>query len=299
VAENSTQLRPDSSFDFEGAVQSFINEFGESKIGAALFDSSHRLLAINKTLAEMNRRSVEAHSGKTLGEIVNEKCCEASSIIPRVFETGISAHAEITAKLATRQDEATWAVTFIPVKDTAGKVVLVTTLVVETTKSKVHAEVLRTLLTVLPQVRDKVSGTYVISQTRKKPIDPMDLVRAAELAEQCVDAIQRFADTLQLSEALSLGLPAEDADQHVLPFDSQNGNGEPPHQELLDSKLAKRELEVVRLLAEGKCSKEISDQLSITLSTVQSYRKQIMAKLGTDSIADITRFAVRNNLVKP
>jgi len=90
----------------------------------------------------------------------------------------------------------------------------------------------------------------------------------------------------------------------ILPFDNQISGAEsidshPPNGELLQSKLTKRELEVVRLLAAGKSSKEIADELPITVLTVQTYRKQIMAKLGTDSLADLTRFAIRNNLIDP
>lgn len=293
---------PGNSFDFEGAKESFLNAFGSARIGAALFDRNLRILAINQALAEMNRKPVESHAGKTLGEIVNAKCCEASSIIPRVFETGKPAYADITAKLATRQDEGTWSASFVPVKDIAGRVMLVTALVVETTHQTVLAEVLRTLLTNLPQVRDKVSWAYLSSQSRKEPVDPVHLVRAAELSEQCVQALQRFA--LYMSEDSSQERQEEGIAHPILPFDNQISGAEsidshPPNGELLQSKLTKRELEVVRLLAAGKSSKEIADELPITVLTVQTYRKQIMAKLGTDSLADLTRFAIRNNLIDP
>ena len=90
-----TGIRLQGSFDVGGFIQRFHKDFGNSKIGAALFDSNRRVLALNNTLAEMNRKPVDAHTNKTLGQIVNEECCEASSIIARVFETGQLTHTEI------------------------------------------------------------------------------------------------------------------------------------------------------------------------------------------------------------
>jgi DNA-binding CsgD family transcriptional regulator len=301
VAENGTQLQPDS-FDVEGEVQDFKSEFDESKIGAALFDPTCKIRAINKTLAEMNRRSVEAHTGKTLGEIVNKKCCEASSIIPKVFESGLPAHVEINAKLATRLDEGTWSVSFLPVKDVAGRVRLVRALVVETLHQKWLAELLRTLLTNLLQVRDKVSWAYLSSQTRKEPVDPAHLVRVAELSEHCVQALQRFA--LQASEQFPLVLAEEESNQPLLPFANRHINttsegSHPPTDELSESKLTPRQLEVVRLLAASKTNKEVASILSIKETTVQTYRTRIMFKLRVHSITEVVRFAVRTKLLDP
>jgi DNA-binding NarL/FixJ family response regulator len=62
-------------------------------------------------------------------------------------------------------------------------------------------------------------------------------------------------------------------------------------------KLTGREREVVRLLAEGFCSKEIAERLGIALGTVNTHRAHIMLKLQTHSIAHLIRYAVRNNLV--
>jgi DNA-binding NarL/FixJ family response regulator len=257
VPDNGSALKPDESFDFEGAKQSFLSTFGTAKIGAALFDRNLRILAINQALAEMNRKSVESHAGKTLGELVNAKCCEASSIIPRVFETGEPAYAEITAKLATRQEEGTWSAIFLPTKELKSRVILVTALVVETTHQTVLADVLRTLMKNLPQVRDDFSKVLL----------------------------------------------AEGRAQSVLPlFDRINGStssSELTNDELARSELAPREIEVVRLLAAAKTNKEVADLLSITETTVQTYRTRIMDKLGVHSIAEVVRFAIRTKLLDP
>lgn len=62
--------------------------------------------------------------------------------------------------------------------------------------------------------------------------------------------------------------------------------------------LGKRECEVVRLLAEGKSSKEIAPLMSITVATVDTYRARIMMKLGLHSVGQLIRYAVMNKLVQ-
>jgi two-component system response regulator NreC len=62
------------------------------------------------------------------------------------------------------------------------------------------------------------------------------------------------------------------------------------------SSLTLREREVLQLLAEGKTTKEISSSLQISVKTVETYRKQLMDKLDIHSIAELTKYAVREGL---
>ena len=64
------------------------------------------------------------------------------------------------------------------------------------------------------------------------------------------------------------------------------------------SKLSSREREVLQLLAEGKSSKEIAFMLKISARTVDVHRKHIMDKLGLGSIAELTRYALREGLIQ-
>jgi DNA-binding NarL/FixJ family response regulator len=63
--------------------------------------------------------------------------------------------------------------------------------------------------------------------------------------------------------------------------------------------LTDRELEVTRLLAEGKSNKEVATALSITTRTVETHRANIMRKLEINSIVELVHYAVRNKLVSP
>jgi DNA-binding NarL/FixJ family response regulator len=64
-------------------------------------------------------------------------------------------------------------------------------------------------------------------------------------------------------------------------------------------RLSRREREVLRLIAEGTRSPSIADQLHISLGTVEVHRRNIMRKLGLRTVADLTRYAVREGLVLP
>lgn len=53
---------------------------------------------------------------------------------------------------------------------------------------------------------------------------------------------------------------------------------------------------MLRLIAEGKSSKEIAAILGIAVATVDTYRRQIMEKLGLRTIAELTKYAIREGL---
>lgn len=54
-----------------------------------------------------------------------------------------------------------------------------------------------------------------------------------------------------------------------------------------------REVEIIRLLAEGKANKEIAVGLGITIRTVEAHRAKIMLKLGLHSLAELIHYAIR------
>ncbi|HET6179021.1 MAG TPA: response regulator transcription factor [Candidatus Sulfotelmatobacter sp.] len=62
--------------------------------------------------------------------------------------------------------------------------------------------------------------------------------------------------------------------------------------------LTMREREVIQLLAEGKTSKEVAVTLNLSVKTAETHRTNLMRKLGLHSVADLTRYAVRNGIVQ-
>ena len=74
-------------------------------------------------------------------------------------------------------------------------------------------------------------------------------------------------------------------------------NQELPEEEELDV-LTSREREVIQLLAEGKTSKEVASTLNLSVKTAETHRTNLMRKLDLHSVADLTRYAVRNGIVQ-
>ena len=62
------------------------------------------------------------------------------------------------------------------------------------------------------------------------------------------------------------------------------------------SLLTQREREVLQFISEGKSTKEIAGYLHISIKTIETYRKQIMEKLDIHSIAELTKYAIKEGL---
>nr|WP_232516644.1 response regulator transcription factor [Thauera sp. K11] len=61
-------------------------------------------------------------------------------------------------------------------------------------------------------------------------------------------------------------------------------------------RISARERQVLQLIAEGHTSARIADRLHVAPSTVEVHRRNIMRKLDLHSVADLTRYAIRNGI---
>lgn len=61
--------------------------------------------------------------------------------------------------------------------------------------------------------------------------------------------------------------------------------------------LTAREREVLQLIAEGKTNKDIANQLTLSVYTVEAHRSRLMEKLNLHSTGDLVRFAIRNGFI--
>ena len=61
-------------------------------------------------------------------------------------------------------------------------------------------------------------------------------------------------------------------------------------------RLSSREREVLQLVAEGRTTRQIADELNISVKTVETHRHNLMQKTGLRSIADLTKYAIRTGL---
>ncbi|HWC25373.1 MAG TPA: LuxR C-terminal-related transcriptional regulator, partial [Solirubrobacteraceae bacterium] len=73
----------------------------------------------------------------------------------------------------------------------------------------------------------------------------------------------------------------------------RRGEERPPHA------LTDRELEVLKLIAEGYGNQQIGQVLVISPKTVARHRAKILAKLGMHDRVELTRYAIRRGLIEP
>jgi len=62
------------------------------------------------------------------------------------------------------------------------------------------------------------------------------------------------------------------------------------------SLLSPREKEILQLLAEGSTTKRIADQLKVSVKTVETHRQHVMEKLNIFSIAELTKYAIKEGI---
>ncbi len=110
-----------------------------------------------------------------------------------------------------------------------------------------------------------------------------DLVAAVEALQ-----LQRTFFTTRVSQMVLDGFLERD----------NRPDGDFRNEEASDDVLTGREREVIQLLAEGKTSKEVAVTLNLSVKTAETHRTNLMRKLGLHSVADLTRYAVRNGIVQ-
>ena len=73
----------------------------------------------------------------------------------------------------------------------------------------------------------------------------------------------------------------------------ENGGNKPAHETLSD-----REFQVMRMVASGKKVSEIADELSLSVSTVNTYRARVLEKMKMETNVELTRYAIENHLIE-
>ena len=96
---------------------------------------------------------------------------------------------------------------------------------------------------------------------------------------------------------LDMTLPLEELLERVNAILSAlSGNGA---NETAQEDLTQREVEVLRCVASGMMNKEIADELHISINTVLSHRKNIVAKLGIKTVSGLSLYAMMNGIIAP
>jgi DNA-binding NarL/FixJ family response regulator len=99
--------------------------------------------------------------------------------------------------------------------------------------------------------------------------------------------------TLAIRKIVSGGRYIGNAFAEKLAFNGYDSDKRLPHE-----KLSEREFQVMVLLAKGKSVTEISKDIFISGKTVSTYRVRILAKMGLKKNAELTIYAIKNNLIE-
>jgi two-component system response regulator NreC len=62
--------------------------------------------------------------------------------------------------------------------------------------------------------------------------------------------------------------------------------------------ISPREMEVLKLFAEGMSNREIADKLFISVRTVETHKNNIMRKINLKTTVDLVKFAIKNNIIE-
>jgi two-component system response regulator NreC len=150
-------------------------------------------------------------------------------------------------------------------------------------------EATRQLKEIAPGVRVLIltvhEDTSLLQQAIQEGASGYILKRAAE--SELVNAIRAvYRGDLYIHPALTRALLSGTS---LMPADEQVSVGV----------LSPREVEVLRLIAQGYTNRQIADLLTISVRTVESHRANLMSKLNLHSRVELVRYANDHNLIKP
>jgi PAS domain S-box-containing protein len=139
--------------------------------GMALFDDKLRYLRINRTLAEINGLSVEAHFGFTTRELFPELNPHPEGLLRQVLTTGETITFESTGKTPASGEENTWIACTAPVRTRAGPPLGVATVILDISQRKrAEAQRDRLIAALERSNRDLDQFAYVASHDLKAPL---------------------------------------------------------------------------------------------------------------------------------
>jgi DNA-binding NarL/FixJ family response regulator len=151
-------------------------------------------------------------------------------------------------------------------------------------------EVTRQIRKAVPDTKVLVLTMHESDQMVQRALDAgaLGYVLKSDLTENLVRAVRAVSGgkrflTPQVSEIVLEGF---------LKTKSQHQQGE-----RAGARMTPRELEIIRLLAEGKSNKEIATALGIAVRTVETHRARIMLKLGLHSLAELIHYSMRHGII--
>jgi two-component system response regulator NreC len=145
-------------------------------------------------------------------------------------------------------------------------------------------------LAAIPEIRATEPGTNIVVLTMQNdPAYARDALRAGAVGY----VLKEAAD----SELVQAVRSAADGLTYLNPTLGARLAAEPPDAASAPDMLSAREVEVLRLIAQGHTNTEIARQLFLSVRTVESHRAHIQRKTGRQTRADLVAYAQRHGLV--
>ena len=145
----------------------------------------------------------------------------------------------------------------------------------------------------------KLHGVQLIKKVRELPSPPkvivVSMLHQPHFVQQAMDAgalgyVLKEATAQELGVAIGAVLNGKQYLCERLHGHMSNSS---------DQRLSRREEEVLHLIALGASTRDVAEQLFLSPKTVESHRKNIMDKLNLHSVAELTLYAMRSDLIKP
>lgn len=153
-------------------------------------------------------------------------------------------------------------------------------------------EAARLLLAKHPQLKIIAVSAYVYKRFVLDMLDAgaLGYVSKSDAGEDLIRAILDVAQGKRFlcQEAATMLIEATRRGRRPAAENGQRGN---------DSRLGRREKEVLSLLAEGMSTPQIATTLHIAPSTVNVHRRNIMRKVSLHTVAELTKYAIREGLI--
>lgn len=148
-------------------------------------------------------------------------------------------------------------------------------------------------ITLNKMVKERKNSIKTLVVSMHKEADMID-----QLIENEVDGyVPKNAEKEELLKAIQSILKGEKYfSKEIRDVYTENKFSKKKHQ---DVKLTQREIDVITLIAKEYTTQEIADELFLSKHTIESYRKNLIAKLNVRNLAGLTRYALKMKYIKP
>ena len=159
-----------------------------------------------------------------------------------------------------------------------------------------------------PDPRDIINVKILIDRFPKVKILVLTMFRNEEFILKLIKAgakghVSRDTDRAEILEAIytlrnGYEFNAKTITNILLSNYLSNANLNGKEKEKTQKDLSNREMEVLKLFAEGLSNGEIADKLFISVRTVETHKNNIMKKVNTKTTVDLVKFAIKNNIIE-